>query len=143
MGLLDSILSAVTGNANSSSTQDQLIAAVGSLIEQNGGLQGLMSKFSEGGLSEIFSSWVGLGDNQGLDTNQLQSALGSEQITGLASQLGIDSGQASGFLAEYLPKIIDQLTPDGQVDPSANPQQGLAALMPSLLEGFGDSARQA
>jgi len=50
------------------------------------------------------------------------------------SKLGIDSQQASGLLAQYLPKIIDKLTPAGQVDEGADPQQGLAALLPSLLE---------
>jgi uncharacterized protein YidB (DUF937 family) len=50
--------------------------------------------------------------------------------------MGIDPAQASGFLAEYLPKIVDKLTPAGQIDPAADHQQGLAALLPSLLQSL-------
>jgi len=39
-------------------------------------------------------------------------------------------------LAEYLPKIVDKLTPAGKVDPTADHQQGLAALLPSLLQSL-------
>jgi hypothetical protein len=41
------------------------------------------------------------------------------------------------FLAEYLPKIVDKLTPAGEIDPAADHQQGLAALLPSLLQSLG------
>jgi hypothetical protein len=41
------------------------------------------------------------------------------------------------FLAEYLPKVVDKLTPEGKVDPTADHQQGLANLIPSLLQSLG------
>ncbi len=53
---------------------------------------------------------------------------------GLASKFS-QSGQGQ-FLAEYLPKIVDKLTPTGKVDPTADHQQGLAALLPSLLQSL-------
>jgi hypothetical protein len=43
-------------------------------------------------------------------------------------------------MAEYLPKIVDQLTPAGKIDPAADHQQGLAALLPSLLQNLGGQA---
>jgi hypothetical protein len=42
----------------------------------------------------------------------------------------------STFLADYLPKIVDKLTPAGKIDPNADHQQGLAALLPSLLQSL-------
>jgi uncharacterized protein YidB (DUF937 family) len=52
--------------------------------------------------------------------------------------MGIDPAQASTLLAEYLPKVVDKLTPQGQIDPNANHQQDLANLVPSLLQSvFG------
>jgi uncharacterized protein YidB (DUF937 family) len=51
--------------------------------------------------------------------------------------MGVDPAVASTFLAEYLPKIIDKLTPAGKIDPAANHQQGLAAMLPSLLQSLG------
>ena len=47
-----------------------------------------------------------------------------------------DPAIASTFLAEYLPKIVDKLTPAGKIDPAADHQQGLAALLPSLLQSL-------
>lgn len=138
MGLLDTILAAVTGKSDSADA-NPLGAALNSLLAQNGGIQGLMSKFSQGGLGDVFSSWVGMGDNKSISADQISKLLGSEQVQGLASSLGVDPSQASGFLADYLPKIVDKLTPTGAVEPGADTSQGLAALLPSLLSSFGGS----
>jgi uncharacterized protein YidB (DUF937 family) len=47
-----------------------------------------------------------------------------------------DPAIVSTFLAEYLPKIVDKLTPAGKIDPAADHQQGLAAMLPSLLQSL-------
>jgi uncharacterized protein YidB (DUF937 family) len=136
MGILATILAAVTGKPDSADA-NPLGAALNSLLAQNGGMEGLMNKFSQGGLGEVFSSWVGMGENKSITADQISSLLGSDQLQGLASSLGVDPAQASGFLADYLPKIVDKLTPAGQVDPAADTSQSLAALLPSLLSSIG------
>jgi uncharacterized protein YidB (DUF937 family) len=136
MGMLDTFLAAITGKSDSADA-NPLGAALNSLLAQNGGMQGLMNKFSQGGLGEVFSSWVGMDENKSISPDQISNLLGSEQLQGLASSLGVDPSQASGFLADYLPKIVDKLTPTGQVDPDADASEGLAALLPSLLSSFG------
>jgi uncharacterized protein YidB (DUF937 family) len=110
---------------------------LGGLLAQSGGLQGLANKFAQSGQGNAFQSWVGMGENQPIAGNQIQNALGSDQVNALAAKMGIDPAQASGFLAEYLPKIVDKLTPAGKIDPNADHQQGLAALLPSLLQSLG------
>ena len=137
MGLLDSILSAVSGKSDASGQAAPLIGILSGLLAQSGGLQGLASKFSQNGQGDAFSSWVGMGENQPVSTNQVQEALGSDQVRALAAKMGVDPDLASQFLAEYLPKIVDKLTPTGKVDPTADHQQGLAALLPSLLQSLG------
>ncbi|HEY2568587.1 MAG TPA: YidB family protein [Candidatus Udaeobacter sp.] len=137
MGLLDSILGAVSGKGDMSEKAAPLIGILGGLLTQAGGLQGLASKFSQSGQGDAFSSWVGMGENQSVSTNQIQEALGSDQIRAIASRMGVDPALASNFLAEYLPKIVDKLTPAGKIDPAADHQQGLAALLPSLLQSLG------
>jgi uncharacterized protein YidB (DUF937 family) len=77
-----------------------------------------------------------LDENQPISSNQIQQALGSDQVRALAARMGVDPALASQFLAEYLPKIV-KLTPKGKVDPTADTQQGLAALLPSLLQSLG------
>ena len=136
MGLLDSILGAASGKTEGSGGAAQLVGVLGALLAQSGGLQGLASKFAQSGQGTAFQSWVGMGENQSISSNQVQNVLGSEQVNALASKMGIDPAQASGFLAEYLPKIVDKLTPEGKVDPTADHQQGLAALLPSLLQSL-------
>ena len=143
MGLLDSLLGGLAGKSDTAGGTDPLAGALNALLAQNGGLQGLMSKFSQGGLGEIFSSWVGTGENKPVTASQIQNVLGSEQIQALAAKFGVDPAKASGFLADYLPKIVDKLTPAGQVDPSASHQQSLADLLPSLLQSFGGDERPA
>jgi uncharacterized protein YidB (DUF937 family) len=141
MGLLDSILGAVSGKGDTSGNAAPLIGVLSGLLTQSGGLQGLASKFSQSGQGNAFSSWVGVGENQSVSSNQIQAALGSDQIRALADRLGVDPAMASNFLAEYLPKIVDKLTPAGKIDPAADHQQGLAALLPSLLQSLsGKSA---
>ena len=73
-----------------------------------------------------------MGENQSISADQIQSVLGSEQVNALATKIGVDPSQVSHFLAEYLPKVVDKLTPEGKVDPTADHQQGLVDLLPSL-----------
>ncbi|HEU0273625.1 MAG TPA: YidB family protein [Candidatus Udaeobacter sp.] len=137
MGLLDSILGAVSGKSDTSGQAAPLIGILSGLLTQAGGLQGLATKFSQSGQGDAFSSWVGMGENQSVSSNQVQEALGSDQIRAIASRMGVDPALASNFLAEYLPKIVDKLTPAGKIDQAADHQQGLAALLPSLLQSLG------
>jgi uncharacterized protein YidB (DUF937 family) len=137
MGLLDSILSAVSGKGDTSGGANPLMGILSGLLAQSGGLEGLANKFSQSGQGDAFSSWVGMGENQAISSNQIQQALGSDQVRAIAARMGVDPNLASNFLAEYLPKIVDKLTPAGKIDPAADHQQGLAALLPSLLQSLG------
>lgn len=137
MGLLDSILGAASGKSGASGEAGPLIGVLSGLLAQSGGLQGLANKFAQSGQADAFQSWVGMGENQTVSDGQVQSALGSDQISAIASRMGVDPKMASTFLAEYLPKIVDKLTPAGKIDPTADHQQGLAALLPSLLQSLG------
>src|SRR6516164_7318379 len=137
MGLLDSILGAASGQTGATGEANPLMGIISSLLTQSGGLQGLASKFMQSGQGNAFQSWVGMGENQPVSNNEIQRALGSEQVNAIATRMGVDPAQASNFLAEYLPKIVDKLTPAGKIDPTADHQQGLATLLPSLLQSLG------
>ena len=148
MGLLDSILGGASGKTDASGEANPLIGILGGLLAQSGGLQGLASKFAQSGQGNAFKSWVGMGENQPVSSNQIQNVLGSEQVSAIATRMGVDPAVASTFLADYLPKIVDKLTPAGKVDPAADHQQGLAAMLPSLLQSLkgqssGDQSAQA
>jgi uncharacterized protein YidB (DUF937 family) len=140
MRLFDSILAAASGKTDATGEANPLMGILGGLLAQSGGLQGLASKFSQNGQGNAFQSWVGMGENEAVSSNQIQHVLGSEQVNAIATRMGVDPAVASTFLAEYLPKIVDKLTPAGKIDPTADHQQGLAALLPSLLQSLGGQA---
>lgn len=141
MGLLDSLLGDLAGQPDAPEGANPLAGALGGLLEQHGGLEGLMGKFSQAGLGDVFSSWIGTGENHAISPAQIQNVLGSEQVRALAAKLGIDPAMALTLLAQYLPMIIDRLTPHGRIDPAANHPQGLAAMLPSLLKSLSGETR--
>ena len=127
MGLLDGILSAALGGSSapaaSGINSDVLMRIAGQLLQQNGGIGGLVEAFTKGGLGQAASSWVSTGSNHPVSADQVTQVLGSGQIGQIASQLGLDHGQAGGILAQFLPQLVDHLTPQGAV-PADHSVQG-------------------
>jgi uncharacterized protein YidB (DUF937 family) len=85
------------------------------LIQQNGGLPGIISKLQSGGMAQQVGSWVGHGENLPVTGSQLQEILGTGSIGQMAQQMGLSHADASSGLAQMLPQLIDKLTPNGQV----------------------------
>ena len=88
-------------------------AAAGSVI--SGGLGDLLKQLQQGGHGETANSWVGGGPNKAISPGDLASALGADQIDSLASQSGMSRDDLLNGLSQYLPKVIDHLTPDGRL----------------------------
>lgn len=134
MGLLDQVTGAVGGHfGQQQGAGGGILGAVMQMINdpRTGGLSGLMDAFRQGGLGEVFNSWVSSGPNQPVSGQQLQGILGNERIQPVASQLGVSNEEASGQLAQYLPQVIDRLTPDGQL-----PEGGLLGKGMDALKGL-------
>ncbi len=113
MGLFDSIVGAVSGGAGQGGGAE----LVGALLQQVGGqqgLQGLVQQLSQGGLGELVQSWVGTGQNLPVSGDQIAQALGSGQLAQLAQQFGLNPDTVAAQLAQFLPGVVDQLTPQGQ-----------------------------
>lgn len=118
MGLFDQVLSAAGSlSGQQGEGSNALLGVVMQLVNnpQAGGLAGLVQAFQNGGLGEIAKSWVSTGQNLPISAEQIQSVLGSAQIQGLAGQLGISPEAMSGQLAQFLPQVVDKLTPNGSV----------------------------
>lgn len=105
-----------------------LMGIVTALMNNAGGLQGILAKLQQGGLAEVAASWVGTGANQPVSPDALGSALGPDLLGQIARQLGGNTQQAAGTLAQVLPGLIDQLTPQGQL-PADNGMGALGALL--------------
>ena len=115
MGFLDSalgsLLSATTGGAQ----QPPIAQALGTLLEQHGGIGGLVNQLSQGGLAGQVGSWIGTGQNQAVTGAEIAQALGSGSVGRIAQQLGINPQDAGSLLAQVLPHLIDHMTPGGQM----------------------------
>ena len=103
---------------------------VASLLGSDGSqLPGLLSKLTTGGLGDAVQSWVGKGKNKSLSAAQVESVLGSDTLSDLASQLGTSESKAASKVAGALPKLIDQLTPEGEVPDQKTVASRLAELL--------------
>jgi len=141
MGLFDSLLGGENAQQSSNAPGGGAILSVLSgLLAQNGGLQGLLSKFTQAGHGDAVSSWIGTGENQPISPDTLQRVIGPDQINAIATKLGVDPAQASALVAKFLPSAVDKLTPNGAIDPAVDHSQTLSSMLPSLLQTFGGGA---
>jgi len=135
MGLFDEVLS-VVGKQLAGGQQNSLVEQAISIINnpQIGGVSGLIEKFQQNGLGDIISSWVSTGSNLPISTDQISSILGSDRVREIAAKIGIPEDQVSGHLAELLPQMIDQLTPDGKIPEGNAVGSSLMALAQKFLQ---------
>ena len=91
------------------------VAAQGGQLDLGGILGGLVARFSEAGLAEQASSWVGTGQNLPVSAEQIGQVFGNSALGDMAAQLGMPSEQVAGHLANLLPQVIDGLTSGGQL----------------------------
>ncbi|MGG7112024.1 YidB family protein [Klebsiella aerogenes] len=127
MGLLDQIGGVLGGQAGKA----EQLQAIMTWIEQQGGIQVILEKFRSGGLGEIVESWLSQQSNMSVNSDQITSVFGSPALQDLGAKLGVDSQTASSLIAEYLPKIVDGLSPQGEA-----PAQGdLVSAGLNLLKG--------
>jgi uncharacterized protein YidB (DUF937 family) len=147
MGLLDSLMDAASGGqpaANASGAAgglnpQMIMGIVGALMNNAGGLSGLLAKLQQGGLAAAAQSWVGTGANQPVSADAVGSALGPDLMGQLAQHMGGNQQQTAGTLADLLPGLIDQLTPKGQLpaDNGLGDLGGLGALLGGGAGGGG------
>ena len=121
MGLLDQVLgqalgSLACGSAKGGANGGALVEGVMEMLGgQQGGIDGLAKQFQQAGLGDAMASWISTGKNQSISPADLTKALGQGRI-----------------LAQLLPVVIDQLTPQGK----APAQNQLGQLGAQLLKGL-------
>ena len=87
--------------------------AAGSVL--SGGLGDLLNQLQQGGHGETANTWVGKGENKPIAPGDLANALGADQIQSLSAQSGLSRDELLSGLSQYLPQVIDHLTPDGRL----------------------------
>ena len=118
MGLFDSVAGAVLGKLGGD--KGAMVQIAMDLFNQNGGLEGVVEKFKAGGFAAEAASWIGKGENLSISAEQITQVLGNDTVTHIADKLGMDSDEVSTKIAEYLPQVIDKMTPDGEINASSD-----------------------
>jgi uncharacterized protein YidB (DUF937 family) len=95
--------------------QNPLLQIVLQLLMQNGGLQGMLGKMQQAGYGDQAQSWIGTGRNLPLDAGALSQIFGHGPLGEIAQQLGISRDEAAGQLAQTLPQLVDEMTPQGEI----------------------------
>ena len=110
-----SMLGEITAKLGGQQGQEGGLASLQKFISDNGGLQGLTSKLASGGLGQQVQSWVGNGQNQPVSGSQVQQATDPSQIHEMSQQSGMSHEETADHVAQALPHMVDQATPQGQM----------------------------
>ncbi|MFE3491807.1 YidB family protein [Streptomyces sp. NPDC059175] len=78
-------------------------------------LSGLMDSLSRSGLVEQAQSWIGTGENKPVNGAQIAEALPDDTLKKVAQEAGVSTQQAADEIAQFLPKAVDRLTPNGHL----------------------------
>jgi uncharacterized protein YidB (DUF937 family) len=87
--------------------------AAGSVL--SGGLGDVLKQLQEAGQGDVTKSWVGHGPNKAISSDDLASALGADKINALMAHSGLSRDDLLAGLSQYLPQVVDHLTPEGRL----------------------------
>jgi len=89
-------------------------------VQRNGGIGAVLDRFRQRGYQQHAASWVGTGENEAIEPDAIDSVVGRDEISRIASQLGVPEHEVANGFAEILPEMTNQLTPQGDVPPEAD-----------------------
>ncbi|MBJ6988741.1 DUF937 domain-containing protein [Devosia sp. MC532] len=80
-----------------------------------GGLNDLLDTFRNSGQREQADSWITPGvPTQGLSRDQVEQAIGRDNLMNLSRDTGLDYDELLNRLAQNIPEAVDRATPDGR-----------------------------
>ncbi len=139
MALFDSIIGEATKRFGlSNDAAGGLLSALLAFIAdpQKGGFGGFVDRFRNVGLEPLMNSWITKGDNVPLSNEQLESALGEDNIRDIADSAGVEKSLATTAMAGIIPSVVDQLTPEGEL-PDEN---SLLGRISGFVSGWGGAS---
>jgi uncharacterized protein YidB (DUF937 family) len=116
VALLPVVLRALSrrGAATGSSSTGGLGGLLGGGL-MGGGLGGLLGQMMQSGYGRQAQSWVSTGPNEALPPQAIDEVFGQEQLAQIAAEAGVSEDDARDGLAQLLPEVVNELTPEGQV----------------------------
>ena len=114
MGLLDSIMG-MLGKGGGKDVMSQLSTMLTGKGGDGMGLSRLLDQFKGAGMGDKAESWVSSGENQPLDPDEVEKAIGSERLAKMSKQTGESVGALKTDLSKMIPDAVNKLTPDGKM----------------------------
>ncbi|MDE0844477.1 YidB family protein [Psychrobacter pacificensis] len=143
-GLGDILGSVLGGQRNSSGFggKGMLIAVlmpmVLSWIKRNGGIGGALSKITGMGHGDQVRSWMSTNEaNENLDPNEINQLFDEREIQQVAARTGANETEVRQGLAELLPEVMNQLTPNGNLDNEAEANEEIDQIINQLSSRLG------
>ena len=109
MGLQD-VLGKLGGNRGHQGGIDNVQQLFG-----GGGLQGIVQTLNNKGMGSQVQSWIGSGQNQPISGTDIQRVVDPAKLQQMAQQQGMSTDEFSNHVAQALPDMVDQATPEGMV----------------------------
>ena len=78
-------------------------------------MKGIVTQLTSAGMGQQIQSWIGMGVNHPVSGQQIQQAVDPAALQQLAQRTGLSHEQICEHVAQVLPHLVDQATPDGQV----------------------------
>ena len=94
---------------------------------------GLVGNLKEKGLGDVADSWLGDGENKEISPEQLKEALGADQISAAAAEMGTDEGSLLAGLQSALPQMVDKASSGGNLLDKVGGLGGLAGMAKKFL----------
>lgn len=75
----------------------------------------MVSKLSDGELTDAAKSWLGDGGNKSVSAAQITESLGADKVSSFASRLGLSQDDAAEGLAGMIPDLVNQSSKGGSL----------------------------
>lgn len=140
--ILGSVLGGGQANKSGFGGKGMLVAAllpmVLSWIQRNGGLSGALSKITSLGHEQQARSWMSNNElNDNLDPNEINRLFDENEIQQVAAQTGANDSEVRQGLAELLPEVMNQLTPNGNLENENEANQEIEQIISQLSSRLG------
>jgi uncharacterized protein YidB (DUF937 family) len=138
MASFDSIVADAREKFNLGDKASALLAALLALItdKNRGGFAGFLDRIDAAGLSDVSSSWISSGASAPLSREQAEAALGPVTLDEISGQTGLDYETTIAASAYMLPRVVNELTPDGAVPAETEIIAHLPETSETITESF-------
>ncbi len=122
--ILGTVVDKAVGDEDKAKLVETLLPLVVSLLA-SGGLEEILGKMKDQGLSSQADSWVGGGENKSISGDQAKKVVGDDEVKRIAGQIGLPEDQTADLIAKALPLAVDQASPDGDLPDAAAVDEAL------------------